>query len=202
MVRINWLCVCCISDICCFTAFICSKKGSYVRVVVIACCWDKGHSCGCWRSVVDWMEWVDIYWKWVPKTTAYKRWNCQVIRHANCLLYGFPDPSQFAAAKLTHYSTIPHRLSDSSRPRQRLLLSGDMHQNPGPSTKWPCSVCTRNVPGRGVRYMCNCCSGWVNWSVMVFKTQWSTDELRTGHAALAVPHPLHQYRNRFHHNFN
>ena len=52
----------------------------------------------------------------VPKTTAYKRWNCQVIRPANCchlnpsnrFLHGFPDPSQFAAAKLTHYSTMPH----------------------------------------------------------------------------------------------
>ena len=61
-------------------------------------------------------------WGWVPKTTAYKRWNCQVIRPANgCLLipfkpfpHSFPDPSQFAAAKLTHYSTMPHRPSDSS----------------------------------------------------------------------------------------
>ena len=69
----------------------------------------------------------------IPKTTAYKQWNCQVIRPANCchlipsnrFLDGFPVPSQFAAAKLTHYSTMPHRPSDSSRPRQRLLLSGD-----------------------------------------------------------------------------
>ena len=83
----------------------------------------------------------------VPKTTAYKRWNCQVTRPANCchlipsnrFLDGFPVPSQFAAAKLTHYSTMPHRPSDSSRPRQRLLLSGDVHQNPGPATKYPCS---------------------------------------------------------------
>ena len=106
----------------------------------------------------------------VPKTTAYKQWNCQVIRPANCchltpsnrFLDGFPDPSQFAAAKLTHYSTMPHRSSDSSRPRQHLLLSGDVHQNPGPSTKYPCSVCTRNVTSRGVSYMCNRCSGWVH----------------------------------------
>ena len=89
----------------------------------------------------------------VPKTTAYKRWNCQVMRPANCcplipsnrFLDGFPVPSQFAAAKLTHYSTIPHRPSDSSGSRQRLLLSGDMHQNPGPATKYPCSVCISNV---------------------------------------------------------
>ena len=101
------------------------------------------------------------------KTTAYKRWNCQVTRPANCchlipsnrFLDGFPVPSQFAAAKLTHYSTMPHRPSDSSRPRQRLLLSGDVHQNPGPATKYPCSVCTSNVTSRGVSYMCNRCSG-------------------------------------------
>ena len=89
----------------------------------------------------------------VPKTIAYKRWNCQVIRPANCchiipsnsFLDDFPVPSQFAAVKLTHYSTMPHRPSDSSRPRQRLLLSGDVHQNPGPATKYPCSVCTSNA---------------------------------------------------------
>ena len=77
-------------------------------------------------------------------------------------LDGFPDPSQFASAKLTHYSTMLHRPSDSSRPRQRLLLSGDMRQNPGPATKYPCSVCTRNVTSRGVSYMCNRYSGWVH----------------------------------------
>ena len=105
----------------------------------------------------------------VPTTPAYKRWNCQVTRPANCchlipsnrFLDGFPVPSQFAAAKLT-YSTMPHRPSDSSRPRQRLLLSGDVHQNPGPATKYPCSVCTSNVTSRGVSYMCNRCSGWVH----------------------------------------
>ena len=105
-----------------------------------------------------------------PKTTAYKRWNCQVIRpakcchliHSNRFLDGFPDPSQFAAAKLTHYSTMPHRPSDSSRPRQRLLFSGDVHKNHGPATKYHCSVCTSNVTSRGVSYMCNRCSGWVH----------------------------------------
>ena len=33
----------------------------------------------------------------------------------------------------------------------------------------------------------------------IFKMQRSTVESRTGYATLAVPHPLHQYRNRFHH---
>ena len=74
----------------------------------------------------------------------------------------FPVPSQFAAAKLTHYSTMPHRPSDSSQPRQRLLLSGDVHHNPGPATNYPCSVCTSNVTSCGVSYMCNRCSGWVH----------------------------------------
>ena len=106
----------------------------------------------------------------VPKTTAHKSWNCQVIKPAKCcylilsnrFLDGFTVPSQFAAAKLTLYSTMPHRPSDSSRPRQRLLLSGDVHQNPGPATKYPCSMCTSNVTSRGVSYMCNRCSGWVH----------------------------------------
>ena len=47
----------------------------------------------------------------VPKTTAYKRWNCQVTRPANCchlipsnrFLDGFPVPSQFAAAVVVVY---------------------------------------------------------------------------------------------------
>ena len=58
---------------------------------------------------------------------------------------------------------IPRQPSDSSRPRQRLLLSGDVYQNPGSATtKYPCSVCTSNVTSRGVSYMWNRCSGWVN----------------------------------------
>ena len=36
-----------------------------------------------------------------------------------------------------------------------------MHQNLGPATNYPCSVCTSNVTSRGVSYMCNRCSGWV-----------------------------------------
>ena len=103
----------------------------------------------------------------VPKTTAYKWWiyhiirpeNCCHLIPSNCLLGGFPDPSQFSAAKLTHYSTMPHRPSDSSRPRQRLLLSGDVQQNPGPATSIhvPCVQATS-----WVSYMCNRCSRWVH----------------------------------------
>ena len=57
---------------------------------------------------------------------------------------------------------MPHRPSDSSRPRQRFLLSGNVHQNPGPATKYPCSMSTSNVTSRGVSYMCNRCSSWVH----------------------------------------
>ena len=78
----------------------------------------------------------------VPTTTAYKWWNCQVFRPANCcpsnrFLDGFPDPSQFAAAKLTYYSSKSQRPSDSSRSWQCILLSGVVHPNPGPTTKCP-----------------------------------------------------------------
>ena len=135
----------------------------------------------------------------VPQT-AYKRWNCQVIGPANHLipsnrfLDGFPVQSQFAAAKLAHYTTMPHRRMDSSRPRQRLLLSGDVHQNPGPATKYPCSVCTRKVTSRGVSHMCNRCSGWVHSKCSGLQNAAEYRRLRTGHAALAVSHPLYQYR--------
>ena len=57
---------------------------------------------------------------------------------------------------------MTHRPSDSSRPMQFLLLSGDAHQNPGSAAKYPCSVCTHNVTGRWMSYMRNCCSGWVH----------------------------------------
>ena len=56
----------------------------------------------------------------------------------------------------------PQRPSDSSRLRQRLLLSGDVHPNPGPTTKYPCPLCSRNVTIRGVSYLCNRCSGCVH----------------------------------------
>ena len=62
---------------------------------------------------------------------------------------------------LLHYSSKPQRPSGSLRSWQRILLSGDVHPNPGPTTKYPCLVCARNVTSRGVSYLCNRCSGWV-----------------------------------------
>ena len=79
-------------------------------------------------------------------------------RPANCCQHiplnrfhdGFPDKSQFAAAKLTHYSSKPQRPSYFSRSGLRILLSRDVHSNPDPTTKYPCPVCARNVTGRRV----------------------------------------------------
>ena len=94
----------------------------------------------------------------VSATTAYTRWNCQVIQTfklfqlilPNRFLDGFPDPSQCAAAKLTHhYSSKPRRHSDSSRSWLRILLSGDVHPNPGTTTTYPvwCVLAMAQVTG-------------------------------------------------------
>ena len=137
--------------------------------------------------------------KRVPATTAYKWWNCQVIH--TCKLLSTHPFKQFArrfsgsesAAKLTHYSLKPQRPSDSSRSWLHIVLSGDVHPNPGLTTKYTCPVCARNVTGRGVSYLCNrCLDGYIQ-SVLVFKMQQSTDELRTGYAD---PHPLYRTHNR------
>ena len=86
---------------------------------------------------------------------SYRPANCCQHIPSNRFLDRLPDPSQFAAAKLTHYSSKPQSWLG-------ILLSGDVHPNPGPTTKYPCPVCTRNVKGRGVSYLCNRCSGWVH----------------------------------------
>ena len=88
--------------------------------------------------------------------------NCCQHIPSNRFLDGFLDPSQFSAAKLTHYSSKPQRPTDSSRSWQRILLSGDVHPNPDPTTKYPCPMCARNVTGCGVSYLCNRCSRWVH----------------------------------------
>ena len=127
----------------------------------------------------------------VPATTAYKWWNCydylqiklpaeesykllSTIFLQNSFSVVFLKVGQIAAAKLTHYSTKPHRPSDALRPRLCLLLSGDVQQNPGPTTKYPCSVYT-HVTSRGVIYQCNNCKNWVH--VKCSKLQ-STNEYR------------------------
>ena len=43
-----------------------------------------------------------------------------------------------------------------------LLMAGDIHPNPGPTAKYPCPVCARDVTSRGVSYGCTKCTGWVH----------------------------------------
>ena len=74
----------------------------------------------------------------------------------------FPVSGQFEAAKLTHFSTAPLRTPTIPRFKRSLLTCGDVQPNPGPTTQYPCPVCTRNVTSRGVSYLCHSCSGWVH----------------------------------------
>ncbi len=57
---------------------------------------------------------------------------------------------------------MPLRTPYSPRLRLSLLLSGDVHPNPGPAPLYPCSVCTRNVTSRGTSYKCHNCANWVH----------------------------------------
>ena len=108
----------------------------------------------------------------VPTTTAYKWWNCQVFRPANCcqlilpnrFLDGFPDPSQFAAAKLTHYSSKPTTLGFT------IMATHPALRTPEPWSYYKGPVCARNVTSRGVSYLCNRCSGWVHSQLLQFPT--------------------------------
>ena len=41
-------------------------------------------------------------------------------------------------------------------------MAGDKHPNPGPTAKYPCPVCARDVTSREVSYRCTRCTGWVH----------------------------------------
>ena len=41
-------------------------------------------------------------------------------------------------------------------------MAGDIHPNPGSTTKYPCPVCARDITSRGVSYRCTRCTGWVH----------------------------------------
>ena len=70
--------------------------------------------------------------------------------------------SQLYAATLTHYSTEPLTTGPDYDPLLLLLaLAGDVHPNPGPS-RYPCSVCFKNVTSQGTSYLCTRCSHWVH----------------------------------------
>ena len=72
------------------------------------------------------------------------------------------ESSQLYAATLTHYSTEPLTTGPDYDPLLLLLaLAGDVHPNPGPS-RYPCSVCFKNVTSQGTSYLCTRCSHWVH----------------------------------------
>ena len=74
----------------------------------------------------------------------------------------FMESSQSCAATLTHYSTEPLTPGPDYDPLLLLLaLAGDVHPNPGPS-RYPCSVCFKNVTSQGTSYLCTRCSHWVH----------------------------------------
>ena len=74
----------------------------------------------------------------------------------------FMESSQLYAATLTHYSTEPLTTGPDYDPLHLLLaLAGDVHPNPGPS-RYPCSVCFKNVTSQGTSYLCTRCSHWVH----------------------------------------
>ena len=74
----------------------------------------------------------------------------------------FMESSQLYAATPTHYSTEPLTTGPNYDPLLLLLaLAGDVHPNPGPS-RYPCSVCFKNVTSQGTSYLCTRCSHWVH----------------------------------------
>ena len=88
-----------------------------------------------------------------PTISAYRdqllSWQSAV--HFN----GFSASGQFDAAELIRYiKTKPQRRQPDQTYLKLLQMSGDVHSNPGPATKHPCPVCTRNVTSRGVSYKC------------------------------------------------
>ena len=103
----------------------------------------------------------------VPTTPACTWWN----RPEEDLLSGksessrssfFMEWSQLYAATLTHYSTEPLTTGPDYDPLLMLLaLASDVHPNSGPS-RYPCSVCFKNITSQGTSYLCTRCSHWVH----------------------------------------
>ena len=82
----------------------------------------------------------------------------------------FIESSQLYAATLTHYSTEPLTTVPDYDPLLLLLaLAGDVHPNPGPS-RYPCSVCFKNVTSQGTSYLCTRCRIGYIQDVLVFET--------------------------------
>ena len=68
------------------------------------------------------------------------------------------ESGQLYAATLTHYSTKPLTTGpDYDQLLLLLALAGDVHPNTGAS-RYPCSVCFKNVTSQGTNYLCTRCS--------------------------------------------
>ena len=82
----------------------------------------------------------------------------------------FMESSQSYAATLTNYSNESLTTGPDYDPLLLLLaLAGNVHPNPGPS-RYPCSVCFKNVTGQGTSYLCTRCSHGYIQDVLVFET--------------------------------
>ena len=98
----------------------------------------------------------------------------------------------FAAAELILLMTTKSLRRRPDRTLVMLLqMSGDVHPNPGPATKYHCPVCARNVTSRGVSYQCNRCSGWVNakCSGLLNAAQYRSSDWACGPCSTPPPTP-------------
>ena len=79
------------------------------------------------------------------------------------VLAGFLPRVSSHAAELIHNSTTkPLRRRPDRTQRLLILMVGDIHPYLGPTAKYPCPVCGRDVTRRGVSYRCTRCTGWVH----------------------------------------
>ena len=135
--------------------------------------------CGCYGEGI----WVmDVIWRrhcvsiiLVPTTPACMWWNrpeedlssgksesthpSRTVVKSIEVFYGVES---VVRGNADHYSTEPLSSGPNYDPLLLLLaLAGDVHPNPGPS-RYPCSVCFKNVTSQGTSYLCTRCSHWVH----------------------------------------
>ena len=91
--------------------------------------------------------------------------------------------------------TKPQRRQPDQTHLKLLQMSGDLHPNPDPATKYHCPVCTPIVTSRGVSYKCTKCYGWVHakYSGILNAAQYRRKVI--GPATTARPHsPSNRHR--------
>ena len=110
----------------------------------------------------------------VPTISSYTRWNCLATTDAGqsrstpilTVRCSFQRVFCLGSVRCVRTDLLYDSMSQRRQPDQThlklLQMSDNIHPNPGPTTKYPCPVCTRNVTSRGVSYKCTKCSGWVH----------------------------------------